>query len=46
MGLFKMFGNHIKQQTIQNLADSSGLMRDLIRINQIKNVRMHKINLV
>ncbi|KAA8324816.1 hypothetical protein FE407_06895 [Leuconostoc carnosum] len=36
MGLFKMFGNHIKQQTIQNLADSSGLMRDLIRINQIK----------
>ncbi|CUW18890.1 hypothetical protein KII93_08970 [Leuconostoc gelidum subsp. gasicomitatum] len=36
MGIFKFFGNYVKHQTIQNLADSSGFARDLIRINQIK----------
>ncbi|ADG40578.1 MULTISPECIES: hypothetical protein [Leuconostoc] len=36
MGLLKMFGNHIKQQTLQQLADSSGIARDMIKINDIK----------
>lgn len=36
MGLLKMFGNHIKQQTLQQLAESSGLARDMIKINDIK----------
>ncbi|CAM3148096.1 hypothetical protein [Leuconostoc rapi] len=49
MGLLKMFGNHIKQQTLQQLADSSGIARDMIKINDIKkrkSAKVHNINMV
>lgn len=39
MGLSRWIMNHIKQRAIQQLADSSGLARDMIKINNIKKYK-------
>ncbi|MBD9365176.1 hypothetical protein IAP91_06945 [Leuconostoc mesenteroides] len=42
MGLLRLLGNHLKDKTLNQIAGSSGVARDIIRIHQVKKTENSK----